>query len=191
MSQDNPFSRALGRPKMASMDNIVSVPKQDEPSPSPPLPPARSRKVFVVHGHNSQVLDKVSNFLLKAKYEPIILKDESFASQFLLNELVKNTRNLAFAIVIMTADDEGRLKGEPKSELKDRARQNVIFEFGYLLRVLPRNKVYVLREHGLDMPSDFDGVFYIPYDEPGAWQMPLVKAVKAAGIPLNTKFLTG
>jgi predicted nucleotide-binding protein len=108
----------------------------------------------------------------------------------LLDELDKHTQRLSFAVVIMTGDDLGRAKDQPGDE-RYRARQNVVLEFGYLLGKYPRNKVFVLHEEGVEMPSDLGGVLYIPYDRPGAWQMLLSRGVKNAKIPINTGFLTG
>ena len=45
-----------------------------------------------------------------------------------------------------------------------RARQNVILELGYFLAKLGRNKVCCLYLEGVEQPSDYDGVLYVPYD---------------------------
>jgi predicted nucleotide-binding protein len=59
---------------------------------------------------------------------------------------------------LLTADDEGRLYrfGEP---LRQRARQNVIFEAGYLTALFRRtNRICFLQQGDLEIPSDLNGL---------------------------------
>lgn len=51
------------------------------------------------------------------------------------------------------------MKGE--KDLKDRARQNVIFEHGYMVAKLGRDKVIALVDQGVEIPGDLSGVIYI------------------------------
>ena len=84
----------------------------------------------------------------------------------------------------MTPDDVGSLKdGEPN--LKPRARQNVIFEFGYFIGTLSRKRVCALVKGNVEKPSDYDGVLYIPLDDLGAWEMGLIKELKTAGFNVD------
>ena len=62
---------------------------------------------------------------------------------------------MQFAIVIATGDDVGASKKKPDPH--DRARQNVIFEFGFLIHQLGREKVFVLHHEGVELPSDYLG----------------------------------
>ena len=111
------------------------------------------------------------------------MKDASSPTENLLDELIKHTKGVRFAIVIITADDIGRAKGQPEEQSRYRGRQNVIFEFGYLIHQLSKSKVFVLHGQDVELPSDYSGIIYIPYDQPGAWQLQLAKAIKNASIP--------
>ena len=51
--------------------------------------------------------------------------------------------DVGFAIILMTPDDKGYLADEPVST-KNRARQNVIFEHGYFIGKLGRERVVAL-----------------------------------------------
>lgn len=75
------------------------------------------------------------------------------------------------------------------SLLKPRARQNVIFEFGYFIGLLGRHKVAALCEDGIDRPSDIDGLLYTPIDNNGIWKKKLAKEINAAGIMVDKKYL--
>ncbi len=66
-----------------------------------------------------------------------------------------------------------------------RARQNVVFEMGYSIGKLGRNKVIALHEDGVELPSDINGVIYVNYDGPGAWKLELAKELRASGIEID------
>lgn len=63
----------------------------------------------------------------------------------------------SFAVFLLTADDGGRARREG-NELKLRARQNVILEFGYFIGRLDRAHVAVLYEQGVELPSHVQGI---------------------------------
>ncbi|MFH1141864.1 MAG: nucleotide-binding protein [Chloroflexota bacterium] len=175
----NPFGEFLRRPGLGE-----TFPPIPSPTPGISLPPTKPR-VFIVHGHNLGILAQVEVFVLKANRKSVVLKDQSRPGKTLLDELVQLSRGVQFAIVILSADDVGRGKNEPDDQLRYRGRQNAVFEFGFLIQQLGRVRVFVLHEQGVEMPSDYGGVIYIPYDTNGAWKVLLAKAVKAAGIPIN------
>jgi predicted nucleotide-binding protein len=78
-------------------------------------------------------------------------------------------------------------KGKDDPELKQRARQNVIFELGFFAGSLGRAKVCVIYDPILELPSDLAGVLAVPADLQGAWKMQLAKEMRAAGIPVNAE----
>ncbi len=47
-------------------------------------------------------------------------------------------------------------------------RQNVIFELGYFVAKLGCKKVCALYEEGVEIPSDYKGVIFVPLDVGGA-----------------------
>lgn len=71
-----------------------------------------------------------------------------------------------------------------------RARQNVVFELGYFTGRLGRKMVCTLYEEGVETPSDYHGIVYIPLDSAGTWRILLARELKAAGfeIDLNRAF---
>jgi predicted nucleotide-binding protein len=87
------------------------------------------------------------------------------------------------AVVLLTADDIASAKANPdKQEL--RARQNVILELGFFVGTLGRDHTFALVEKGLTLPSDINGLIYIPLDD-GEWRIRLVKELKAAGLDVD------
>ena len=94
-------------------------------------------------------------------------------------------------MVLLTPDDRGGLQDDA-GNFKPRARQNVIFEFGYFIGKLGREHVCALVQGDLERPSDYDGVLYIPLDDSDGWKMRLVRELKNAGydIDANRVFAT-
>jgi predicted nucleotide-binding protein len=164
---------------------LVAVAKSGEIATAKPI----GNRVFVVHGHNGHAREATARFLERLGLEAIILHEQASGGRTIFNKL-DHYGDVQFAVVLLTGDDEGR-KRSTKDELLPRARQNVVFEFGYFLGRLrksnPTGKVCALHEAGveLDLPSDLDGVVYIAFDEHGGWQMKLMKELAEAGLEVD------
>lgn len=81
-----------------------------------------SKKVFIVHGQDDIRKYEVSEFLYEQGLEPIILHEQVNNEQTIIEKIEKNS-DVACAIILLTPDDEGKLK-DSYSPLKTRARQN-------------------------------------------------------------------
>jgi predicted nucleotide-binding protein len=106
-----------------------------------------------------------------------------------LIEKLERHRGVSYAVILCTPDDVGRAKskenGDRKREERDRPRQNVVMELGYLIGVMGRERVCILKTPNLEMPSDLHGVGYHLLDENGGWKLKLAKEMKAAGLPVD------
>jgi predicted nucleotide-binding protein len=140
-----------------------------------------SKKIFIVHGHDEGALQTVARFLENSGLEPVILNEQANRNRTVIEKIEANS-DVAFAIVLLTPDDEGGKKGEP---VKPRARQNVLLELGYFIAKLGRGNVCALKRGDVDIPSDFAGVLWTNYDSAGAWKMELTKELKAAGFDMS------
>ena len=111
--------------------------------------------------------------------------------QSILEKLESNS-DVGFAVVLFTGDDEGSVKPTPEhaAEPQPRARQNVVLELGYFVGCLGRDKVCVLYERGVEMPSDYHGIGYIRLDEAGAWKQGFVKELMGSGIQVDPSWCT-
>jgi predicted nucleotide-binding protein len=84
--------------------------------------------------------------------------------------------------VLLTPDDEGCEKGGTAGP---RARQNVILELGYFMGRLGRNRVCALMSGEVEIPSDFGGVVYEPFDASSGWKQKLGRELEAGGYEIN------
>ena len=151
--------------------------------PAGPTVAARSRRVFVVHGHDETSREKVARFLEHLDFVPIILHEQPNAGRTII-EKFEDYSDVGFAVVLLTPDDVGAAKGESDS-LHPRVRQNVIFELGFFVGLLGRRNVCALRSGGVELPSDIHGVLYVEIDAAGAWRLFLAKELREAGFEVD------
>lgn len=144
-----------------------------------------NRNFFIVHGHNEEVKEKVARFVAHLKLEPIILHEQPDQGRTIIEKFEANSAEVNFAIVLLTADDEGKAKKE--TDYKKRARQNVIFEMGYFVGLISRSHVMFLLEEGVEKPSDLDGIVYTSLKED--WKTKLFKELQACGYDVDPKDL--
>ncbi|HEX6904535.1 MAG TPA: TIR domain-containing protein [Thermoanaerobaculia bacterium] len=141
-------------------------------------------KVFVAHGHDDEATEAVVSFLRRSGVQAVVLKEQPLASQTIIQAFEEQS-NVQFAIILLTPDDEGRLKG--KKPWEPRARQNVVFELGFFLAKLGRHRVVAFMKEGepVEVPSNYSGFLYQELDRWGKWQEKLTAIMKAAGIELR------
>lgn len=123
-----------------------------------------TRKVFLVHGHDDTVRHTVARYLEQLAFEVIELSEQPNKGQTIIEKLEANA-DVGFVVVLLTPDDIGAKTGS--SELVTRARQNVIFELGFFLGRLGRERVVLLYKPYVEIPSDFHGVVYVQFDNNG------------------------
>lgn len=139
--------------------------------------------VFIVHGHDSALRTEVELFLTKLSLKPIVLFKEANQGATIIEKFMQYASKSSFAIVLYTSCDLGKDKNA--EELQPRARQNVVFEHGFMYSYLGRNKVVALVEDGVEIPGDLSGVIYITKDPVGKWKAEILKELQASGIPYD------
>lgn len=146
--------------------------------------PVMGHRIFLVHGHNEAILHEAARFLERLDQNVIILREQPNKGRTII-EKIEDYADAGFAIILLTNDDRGGPSEVSFEEQNYRARQNVIFEFGYFIGRLGRNRVCALYTPGVEIPSDYSGVLYIQLDEQGGWRLALAKEMKAAGLPVD------
>lgn len=162
------------------------APTQDVVPATRAIPQAASadrapNRVFVVHGQNEAARTAVVPFLESLGLVGIVLHEQPNMGRHLLTKFIQEADLVTFAVVLMTDDDVGSVKG---GQAAPRARQNVILELGYFLAHLGQARVCALITPGLETPSDFDGIVYIRMDDEDRWKQELKRELVAAKMPV-------
>ena len=58
---------------------------------------------------------------------------------------------------------------------------------GWIVRIDPigRSRVCALHKCDVELPSDYDGVIYVPMDDAGGWRLLLAREIKLAGLAID------
>lgn len=89
-------------------------------------------------------------------YRSIELAQQPNLGRTVLQKLDDESRKCYLAIIVMTGDDQfddGDL----------RARENVLHEIGFFQGKLGLEKIILLHEEGVNIPSNIHGLVYIPF----------------------------
>lgn len=130
---------------------------------------------FLIHGHNQARKYEIARFIENDLKRKIAILHEKANEGRTIIEKFENYSSVDFAVALWTADDTG--KANTEQDLKNRARQNVIFETGFFIGKLGRQNVVVLYEDGVEIPSDYSGVIFIPLAD--NWKDNLRKEIDA------------
>lgn len=144
-------------------------------------------KVFVVHGHDDLAKTEVARFIERLGLKAIILHEQASNGKTII-EKIEEYSNVGFGIVLYTPCDVGNCKDE-KDNLNQRARQNVVFEHGYLIGKIGRPNVCALVKDDIEKPNDISGIVYIAMDKHNAWQFQIAKEMKNIGYEIDLNCL--
>lgn len=159
--------------------------KSDVKSTASPVkkPDFSKDEVFIVHGHDDLAKTKTARFIERLGLKPIILHEQSSSGQTIIEKIEKYS-NVGFGIVLYTPCDVGSVKGK-EDELSNRARQNVVFEHGFLIGKIGRKNVCALVKDEVEVPNDISGVVYVKMDSDDAWNLRVAKELKSSGYNID------
>lgn len=149
-----------------------------------PLAPVKA-KIFIVPGQDVSARDKTTSFIENLGFEAIILEEQAFSNQTLL-EKMEAFPEAKFGIVLYTPslNEEKELQN---GNTKLKAQHNKIFEHGFLMGKIGKSNVCALVKDTIEMPNDISGAVYISMDETDLWCYSLAKELKKAGYVINMK----
>ena len=162
---------------------LAPPPVQEDPTAEYGNRPPTTKEIFIVHGKDDEAKKMVAGFLSQSGLNPVILHEQPNQGQTII-EKFEHHAQVGFAVVLLTPDDVGALQGN-ETNLNPRARQNVVLELGYFLGLLGRERVCALKKGDVEVPSDYDGVVYIPLDDAGDWKGQLVREIKNARLDVD------
>lgn len=153
-------------------------------------PLATSNRVFVVHGHDDAAKGELETLLSEMGLEPVVLHRQPDGGRTIIEKFEANA-DVGYAFILLTPDEVAYLAAEESKKDEDRkkefrARPNVIFEFGYFVGRLGRDRTCCLYKAPVAVPSDVNGVIYKRFDrsvEEVAYS--ISKELKNAGYKLS------
>nr|WP_314439445.1 nucleotide-binding protein [uncultured Porphyromonas sp.] len=157
--------------------------KPEATTPNITQAPMDKSKVFIVHGHDGEAKQAVARFVEKIGFEAIILHEQASSGNTIIEKIEANS-NVGFGIVLYTPCDLGASQKQ-KDQLKPRARQNVVFEHGYLIGKIGRKNVCAVVKGDIETPNDISGVVYIKMDEGRGWMYTVAKEMQACGYEVD------
>jgi predicted nucleotide-binding protein len=168
--------------------SVASIPSA---SATRPAAGKRGRQIFLLHGRDEKRMQAVIALLEAAGSHALILMRDGPEEGRTLVERFAGAAQSGYAIVLLTADDVGTPKLDLDEEpyFSPRARQGVVFQLGFLVGALTPSRVCVLYEHGVELPSNLDGLAYVRFDLAGAWQSRLLEELRGAGFDYDPRKL--
>ena len=173
---------------LAGIEDIELQPKAEEAQSQTHA--TENNRVFVVHGHDEQLKTQLEVFLTELRLEPVVLHRKADEGLTIIEKFEKHS-DVGYAFILLTPDDigyplsqESRTDTDRKKEA--RARQNVIFEFGYFVAKLGRNRVCCLYKEGVTLPTDVSGILYkMVRNAVEEVAISILKDLKAAGYKVS------
>jgi len=151
-----------------------------------------STEIFIVHGHDEEIKQAIARTVEKIGLVPIILHEQLNKGRTII-EKFEDYANVNFAIVLLSPDDIAYPKNKSSEDKNFRPRQNVIFELGFFVGKLGREHVFILckEEENFEIPSDYSGICYTPYDNKGQWRFDLIGELNSCGYNVDANKLIG
>lgn len=151
----------------------------------------RSRRVFIVHGHDGELKHQLARFLNMLDFEVVILQELADSGRTLLEKLRAEIEDIGFVFVLLTPDDRGHANRNP-IEAGDRPRQNVVYEHGLFCGLVGHQRVCAIQRGDVELPSDLRGLVVKRIPDGGgleAIQMNLLRELKRAGYDVDANQL--
>jgi len=147
------------------------------------------KNIFVIHGHGTELLGRVKEYINSLGLNPVILNEEMCVAQPIIEYLkeILDKKKVSHAVSLLTFDEFGYAKKDP-NQIRPRARTNAYAETLMAIKELGNINVTIIKENGLDLGKDFSdlqGIYYVRYDKDGndkIWREKLNKSLKRGGL---------
>lgn len=174
----NNLNQLIAKTELLKVDDDVAIAVA-----SPKSNNSDFTSVFIVHGHDDLAKTETARFIEKLGFKTIILHEQASSGKTII-EKIESYSNVGFGIVLYTPCDVGAVKGS-ENNLQSRARQNVVFEHGFLIGKIGRENVCALVKGKIETPNDISGVVYVAMDDHRGWQLTLARELKNSGYPVD------
>ena len=154
MSGDSEDAEAAGSGDRGIREELAT------PPPTPPKSAAENRRVFVTHGKNRAFIEPIRELLKFGEMEAVVSVDRETVSQPVPDKVMNDMRSCGAAIIHV--DEEMRLM-DAEAKTYVILNPNVLIEIGAAMALYGRRFILLVK-HGIELPSNLQGLFEVRYD---------------------------
>jgi predicted nucleotide-binding protein len=143
------------------------------------------RRIFVVSGSDSEMKQALTEALTRLGLVPLLLCEEPSQGRKIVERFI-DYADIGFAVVLLSPDDFVYAGNEAPSKRKLKPRQDVVFELGFILGKIGKDKVLAFyKEHeGFEIP-DFEGIRLVAFDNRESWKLAIVRELAKSGFQID------
>lgn len=158
--EDGRFTMTAEALARSTVEDFADFVQSHLPNAEIEVPQREPLRVFIGHGRSTQWID-LKNHLTDIHHIDVEAYEVASRGGFTIREVLDSMlENSTLAFLVMTAED---LQAVGDGEQKVRARQNVVHEAGLFQGRLGFSRAVILRESGVEMASNLDGIQYIEF----------------------------
>ncbi|MGH6924125.1 MAG: TIR domain-containing protein [Propylenella sp.] len=125
----------------------------------------KKKQLFVAHGKNHKPLDDLKKILQQLKIPHKVAVDEANAGRPISKKVADLMHECTAGIFIFTRDEKFSRDDDKGNQVEVwRPSENVVYELG-AANYLWDKKIIILREDGVNFPSDFSDLGYITFKD--------------------------
>ena len=157
MSEGSPEPFRYGREQLKSLARTIDQMFELRANSELAAPEAKvASKIFISHGQANDWREVQEYIERDLELKTLELAQEPNCGRTILQKLEEESSKCNYAVIVMTGDD---LDGAGNKK----ARENVMHEIGYFQGKFGLSSVCLLHEEGTSIPSNIQGLVYIPF----------------------------
>lgn len=153
------------------------ITKPQTPQASPTAAGSARRRVLVVSGADIEMQTALTAALTKLLLVPVVLREEPGNGRKIVERFAANYSDVGFVVVLLSPNDYAYPVSVQASKRKTQPRRDVLFELGYLVGKMGKDRVLAFYREA----PDFEGINACPFDEEGTWKHTLLKELACNG----------
>jgi len=117
-------------------------------------------RVFIIHGHDRTAALELQRLVEKKTDLDVVLMDQQpHGGRTLVEKFEQEAADCGYAIAVFTPDDVVAKDDEEYAQM----RPNVVFELGWFVGRIGRERTCILYKEPTEVPSDLQGIGYYPF----------------------------
>lgn len=150
-------------------------------------------EIFIVHKQRDAMKDSISRFINLLELKPIVLNEQVDSGKTFIEKFLHYS-NVGYAIILITPEEIVWEKNIDNEFSNFQASQDVIFQLGYFVGKLGRDRVFIIYDDDnidkpkFKLPSDLSGIIYTSFQNE-VWKNKLAKELKQCNYKIRLESL--